>query len=80
MCVAIETFAAEQLSPEEINGAKTLESKFGERLKTLEGGTLELKQTGEAIRLRAAQEQARQGQPLEFAARPAQGAAATGAR
>ena len=79
MCVAIETFAAEQLSPEEINGAKTLESKFGERLKTLEGGTLELKQTGEAIRLRAAQEQARD-KLLEFAVRPAQGATATGTR
>lgn len=41
--MAIETFAAELLSSEEINGAKTLESKFGERLKTLEGGPLELK-------------------------------------
>ena len=59
--------------------AATLESKFGERLKTLEGGPLELKQAGEAIRLCAAQKQARRGLPLAFGA-AAQGAAATGSR
>ena len=66
-------YAAQMCSAEE---ATTLESKFSERLRTLEGGPLELKQAGEAVRLCAAQKQARRGQPLEFAARAAQGAAA----
>ena len=57
--------------------ALVLESKFGERLKTLEGGPLELKQAGEAIRLCGAQKQARRGLPLDFAPLAAQGAAAT---
>ena len=68
-------YAAQMCSAEE---ATMLESKFSERLRTLEGGPLELKQAGEAVRLCAAQKQARRGQPLEFAARAAQGAAATG--
>ena len=57
--------------------ALVLESKFGERLKTLEGGPLELRQAGEAIRLCGAQKQARRGLPLDFAPLAAQGAAAT---
>ncbi|MHB8913050.1 MAG: M1 family metallopeptidase [Lysobacter sp.] len=72
-----EPYAAHMCSLEE---AALLERKFGQRLKTLEGGPLELKQAGEAIRLCAAQKQARRGQPLEFAARAAQGPTATGAR
>jgi len=61
--------------------AQVLESKFGERLKSLEGGPMELKQAGEAIRLCAAQKQARRGLPLEFVPVAAQGAAtATGSR
>jgi alanyl aminopeptidase len=47
--------------------AAEVESKFAERMKTIEGGPLQLKQTGEGIRLCAAARQARAGQPLQFA-------------
>lgn len=47
--------------------ATAVEGKFAERMKTIEGGPLELKQTGEGIRLCAAAKQARKGQPLQFA-------------
>ncbi len=49
--------------------AQTLQAKFGERMAKIEGGPLELKQSVEGIRLCEAALQARQGQPLEFAAR-----------
>lgn len=49
--------------------AATVESKFSERMKTIEGGPLELRQTVEGIRLCAAARQARTGKPLEFARR-----------
>ena len=71
-------YAAGMCSAEE---ASELESKFGQRLKTLEGGPMELKQAGEAIRLCGAQKQARRGLPLVFGPLAAQGpAAATGSR
>jgi alanyl aminopeptidase len=47
--------------------AATVESKFAERMKSIEGGPLELKQTVENIRLCAAAKQAHAGQPLTFA-------------
>lgn len=47
--------------------ASEVESKFGERMKTIEGGPLELKQTAEGIRLCEASKKARAGQPLQFA-------------
>lgn len=47
--------------------ASEVESKFGERMKTIEGGPLELKQTAEGIRLCEAGKKARAGQPLQFA-------------
>jgi alanyl aminopeptidase len=47
--------------------AEALQSKFAERMKTIEGGPLELKQTVEAIHLCAAQVQARKGLPLQVA-------------
>ncbi|MCI4567863.1 M1 family metallopeptidase [Lysobacter sp. CFH 32150] len=46
--------------------ADTLEAKFAERLKTMEGGPMMLKQVREGIHLCAVQKQARQGLPLEF--------------
>lgn len=49
--------------------AALLEQKFGARLKDMEGGPMELKQTAEAIRLCGTARQARLGQPLEFAAK-----------
>ncbi|MCY7355531.1 MAG: ERAP1-like C-terminal domain-containing protein [Lysobacter sp.] len=52
-----------------VEDAATVEAKFAERMKTIEGGPLELKQTVEGIRLCAAAKQARMGQPLEFAKR-----------
>ncbi len=73
-------YAADMCSLEE---AATLERKFGERLKSLEGGPMELTQAGEAIRLCAAQKQARHGLSLAFPAVAAQGAmsdAAAGSR
>ncbi|HVR81517.1 MAG TPA: M1 family aminopeptidase, partial [Luteimonas sp.] len=48
--------------------ADALQAKFVERVKTIEGGPLELKQTVEAIHLCAAQVEARKGLPLQFAA------------
>ncbi|HEX2083662.1 MAG TPA: ERAP1-like C-terminal domain-containing protein, partial [Xanthomonadaceae bacterium] len=47
--------------------AATVESKFGERMKSIEGGPLELKQTAEGIRLCAAARQAHAGESLTFA-------------
>ncbi|MDQ3228477.1 MAG: ERAP1-like C-terminal domain-containing protein, partial [Pseudomonadota bacterium] len=49
--------------------AAKVEAKFAERMKTIEGGPLELKQTVEGIRLCAAAKKARVGKPLEFAGR-----------
>jgi alanyl aminopeptidase len=46
--------------------AAELQAKFGKRMEDVEGGPRELKQTAEAIRMCAAQVQARKGQPLEF--------------
>ena len=48
--------------------AAEVEQRFGERMKTIEGGPLELKQTVEAIRLCAAQRQARASQKPKLAA------------
>jgi alanyl aminopeptidase len=47
--------------------AEALQSKFAQRMKAIEGGPLELKQTVEAIHLCAAQVQARKGLPLQVA-------------
>jgi len=46
--------------------AADLQQRFGERMETIEGGPLDLKQTVEAIRLCAAAKTARQGQPIEY--------------
>jgi cytosol alanyl aminopeptidase len=43
-----------------------LESKFTERMKTIEGGPLALKQASERVRLCAAAKEKRAGQPLRF--------------
>ena len=51
-----------------VEDAQTVQNKFAERMKTIEGGPLELKQTVEGIRLCAAAKQARAGEPLRFAA------------
>jgi len=47
--------------------AKSLETTFAERMKTVEGGPRAIKQQGESIRLCAAAREARAGQPLDFA-------------
>ena len=47
--------------------ADALQARFGARMAKIEGGPLELKQSVEAVRLCAAQLQARRGQPLQFA-------------
>ena len=52
--------------------ADALQAKFAERMKTIEGGPLELKQTVEAIHLCSAQVQARKGLPLEVAGKMVQ--------
>jgi alanyl aminopeptidase len=52
--------------------ADALQAKFAERMKTIEGGPLELKQTIEAIHLCAAQVQARKGLPLQVAGKALQ--------
>jgi alanyl aminopeptidase len=57
----VNLYAAGMCSDQE---ATDLEQRFGARMKTIEGGPLELKQTGEAIRLCAAQMQARTGMAL----------------
>jgi alanyl aminopeptidase len=49
--------------------ADALQARFAERMKTIEGGPLELKQTVEAIHLCAAQVEARKGMRLEIAGR-----------
>ena len=49
--------------------AATLDAKFGARLKDMEGGPMELKQTIEAIHRCEAAREARRGQPLTFAAK-----------
>ena len=46
--------------------AADVESRFADRMKSIEGGPLELKQTAEAIRLCSAQKSARKGMPLAF--------------
>ncbi|HET6435431.1 MAG TPA: M1 family aminopeptidase [Xanthomonadaceae bacterium] len=46
--------------------ADALQATFAERMAAVEGGPRELQQTQEAIRLCAAQRQARRGQPLDF--------------
>jgi alanyl aminopeptidase len=46
--------------------AAQLQEKFTQRMKDVEGGPMELRQTAEAIHLCAAQKDARQGQPLQF--------------
>jgi cytosol alanyl aminopeptidase len=55
--------------------AGALQAKFAERMKTIEGGPLELKQTVETINLCAAQVQARKGLPLQVAGKLVQPAA-----
>ncbi|MEJ7745572.1 MAG: M1 family aminopeptidase [Luteimonas sp.] len=62
----VNLYAANMCSVED---AATVEAKFAERMKTIEGGPLQLKQTVEGIRLCAAAKQARMGKPLEFAKR-----------
>jgi alanyl aminopeptidase len=52
--------------------ADALQAKFAGRMKTIEGGPLELKQTVEAIHLCAAQVQARKGLPLQVAGKAVQ--------
>ncbi|MFS8063960.1 MAG: hypothetical protein ACMG5Z_05165, partial [Luteimonas sp.] len=47
--------------------ADALQAKFSDRMKTIEGGPLELKQAVEEIHLCAAQVQARKGMPLQVA-------------
>jgi alanyl aminopeptidase len=49
--------------------AAMVESKFAQRMKTIEGGPLELKQTAEGVRLCAAAKQAHAGQPPTFASK-----------
>ncbi|TZF90744.1 M1 family metallopeptidase [Cognatilysobacter lacus] len=49
--------------------ADALQAKFGPRMEKVEGGPREVEQTVEAIRLCAAQKQARTGLPLDFAKR-----------
>jgi alanyl aminopeptidase len=49
--------------------AATLEGRFAARLKDMEGGPMELKQTIEGIQLCEAAREARRGQPLTFAAK-----------
>ena len=49
--------------------AAALQARFGERMKTIEGGPLDLMQTVEGINLCAAAKDARKGQPIEFATR-----------
>jgi len=44
--------------------ASDVEARFADRMKSIEGGPLELKQTAEAIRLCSAQKNARKGAPL----------------
>ncbi|KGM56670.1 hypothetical protein N799_02860 [Lysobacter arseniciresistens ZS79] len=46
--------------------AAALQQRFGERMETIEGGPLDLKQTVEAIGLCAAAKAARAGQPIEY--------------
>jgi alanyl aminopeptidase len=46
--------------------AADLQQRFGERMETIEGGPLDLKQTVEAIGLCAAAKAARAGQPIEY--------------
>jgi alanyl aminopeptidase len=46
--------------------ADALQATFAERMAAVEGGPRELQQTQEAIRLCAAQREARRGQPLDF--------------
>jgi alanyl aminopeptidase len=55
--------------------AGALQAKFAERMKTIEGGPLELKQTVETINLCAAQVRARKGLPLQVAGKVVQPAA-----
>ncbi len=59
-------YAAGMCSAQE---ADVLESKFAARLKDMEGGPMELKQTVEAIQLCAVAKDARLGKPLQFARR-----------
>jgi alanyl aminopeptidase len=51
--------------------AADVESRFADRMKSIEGGPLELKQTAESIRLCSAQKSARKGMPLAFVAEKA---------
>jgi alanyl aminopeptidase len=46
--------------------AAALQEKFAARVADIEGGPRQLKQTVEAIRMCAAQVEARKGQPIEF--------------
>ena len=47
--------------------ARDVETRVADRMKSIEGGPLELKQTAEAIRLCSAQKDARKAMPLAFA-------------
>ena len=49
--------------------ATALQARFEDRMKNIEGGPLELKQTVEGIRLCAAQKDARKDAPPTFAAK-----------
>ena len=49
-----------------VGEAEALQQRFGERMSTIEGGPLDLKQTAEAIALCAAAKDARQGQPISY--------------
>jgi alanyl aminopeptidase len=59
----VQLYAAGMCSDTE---AKDVESRFTDRMKSIEGGPLELKQTVEAVRLCSAQKDARKGMPLAF--------------
>ncbi len=49
--------------------ADAVDTKFAERMKNIEGGPLQLKQTTEGIRLCAAAKAKRVNLPLQFASR-----------
>ncbi|MFC7302092.1 M1 family metallopeptidase [Cognatiluteimonas weifangensis] len=59
----VQLYAAGMCSEAE---ASTLQDKFAARMQDVEGGPRQLRQTVEAIRMCAAQVQARKGQPLKF--------------
>jgi len=61
--VLVSLYATGMCSSEE---ASALERKFAERIRTIEGGPLELRQTSEGIRLCAAAKRLRAAQPLQF--------------